>query len=314
MLKKLLQEALTELEQGHPVTLAAIAASYGSTPRTLGAVMAVGRKGLLVGTIGGGELEYHCIRNAMAPEKPLMTFSLDNTQAAVLGMVCGGSTQVLFTPISDAALLRRALHCMETMEPGWLLLPLDGTEPMLPREGFFSQYPGQTVHQGKACLSLPLAEPGRIFLLGGGHVSLALSRILDVLEYPYFVVDDRTEFACADRFPNALRSVTSDYGRLEESLTGVLVPGPGDAVCVMTRGHMADADAVRYALGTGAGYIGLMGSRKKRQMIFAQLAAEGFSDVEKRVVTPIGIPLGGQSPAEVAISIAAQLVRFRNQK
>lgn len=79
----------------------------------------------------------------------------------------------------------------------------------------------------------------------------------------------------------------------------------------MTRGHEGDAQALRFALGSPASYIGVMGSRKKRETVFSRLEAEGFSEVRKRVTTPIGLDIGAQTPAEIAVSVAAQLIAWR---
>ncbi len=310
-MKQLLTLALQELDQGRNAVLAAIAAAQGSTPRRAGTAMLVGEAGLLAGTIGGGELEYACLQIALAPEKPLLEFSLDNRQAASLGMVCGGSVQVLFVPLTNRQLLRDALTRIQTLQPGRLLLPLDGSAPTLDSEE--SAAPELLTRERRDILCLPLAEPGRIFLFGGGHVSLALSRILDILEYPYLVIDDRAEFSDPTRFPGAATTLTADFSALENVLTESLAPGKQDCLCILSRGHLSDMDALRFALTTPAGYIGLMGSRKKRERLFSQLQADGFTDAHERIMTPIGIPLGGQTPAEVAISIAAQLVQHRSQ-
>ncbi len=307
-MERLMQQALEALDRGEQPVLVTVAGARGSTPRTTGAAMLVAQNRVLAGTIGGGALEYECTRLAADPPAPLMEFELNNAQAAQLGMVCGGSAKVLFTPLIQATLLRTAMDRLEAMEPGWLVLPLNGTAPSLADSG-----PAGPELVGET-LVLPLMVPGRVYLFGGGHVSLALAKLLDVLEYPYVVVDDRPEFSNVSRFPGAKLALAADYGDLSGMLTGKLAPGKQDCLCIMTRGHLADTDALRYALSTPAGYIGVMGSRKKRDRVLAQLVSEGFGDAPERIVTPIGIPLGGQTPAEVAVSIAAQLVQWRNRK
>ncbi len=306
-MEKLLRAALEELARGRKAVLCTVVDAQGSTPRGRGAAMVVGETGLLAGTVGGGELEYRCIQMAPAPEKPLMEFSLDNTQAAALGMVCGGRARVLFTDLEDAALLEAALERLRNLRDAWLELPLDGDSPTLADAG------AAEPECREGLLRLPLAQSGRIFLFGGGHVALALSKVLDILGYPYLVLDDREEFSAPSRFPGARMALTVDFACLSRVLTGDLTPGSRDCICIMTRGHLADTQVLRFALTTGACYIGLMGSRKKRERVFAQLEAEGFADAPRRITTPIGLPIGGQTPAEVAISVAAQLVALRNR-
>lgn len=98
---------------------------------------------------------------------------------------------------------------------------------------------------------------------------------------------------------------------LSEALTKTLAPRETDAFCIMTRGHSGDEAALRFALSTKASYIGLMGSRKKREAIFSRLEQDGFPDVRSRIITPIGLDIRAQTPAEIAVSVAAQLIAWR---
>lgn len=314
MFEQILTTALTELEAGRRVTLVSVASAQGSTPRSIGAVMLVGESGQLDGTIGGGNLEFHCAKTALDAEAPLQRFSLDNSKAATLGMVCGGNTNVLFTHLTDPAPLRQALDSLKGDEPHWLLLPLNGDQPVTcsaSEQPDLPDHPGLVEWSGCKALALRLTDPGRVYIMGGGHVSLALSHILDILEIPYVVVDDREEFCNPERYPNAVATFVSPFTRLDEIFTGSLSVRFNDCFCIMTRGHAADADATRFALNTPVGYIGVVGSAKKREHVFNSLRAEGFTDVEKRITTPIGLPILAQTPAEIGISIAAQLIQWR---
>lgn len=318
-IRSLLQTALDRLSAGEHPILVTVAASQGSTPRSAGAWMLVGQAGLLCGTIGGGALEYHCqkLAAAMAPGSPgrLEEFSLTNAEAGGLGMICGGSTQVLFTPLASAAPFAAAQQQLLEGAPAWLCLPLDGSAPeaVSAPEGQLPTKPQITSWQGRPVLALPLREPGRFFVIGAGHVARELGRLLEQLEYPYLVADDRPDFACRERFPGALACLALPCDRLGEGFCGPLAPTVQDGFCIMTRGHQGDLDAVRFALGTPAGYIGLMGGRQKRRQIFAQLEQEGFSDAPARIQSPIGLDLSAQTPAEIAVSVAAQLIAWRNR-
>lgn len=319
-IRSLLQTALNRLSAGEPLVLVTVAASQGSTPRSAGAWMLVGQQGLLCGTIGGGALEYHCqqLAASLAPGSPgrLETFSLTDAEAGGLGMICGGSTQVLFTPLSDPSPFAAAQELLLEGSSAWLCLPLDGSAPQVVSapEGQLPAKAQTADWEGKAVLALPLREPGRFFLIGAGHVARELGRLLEQLEYPYLVADDRPDFACRERFAGALACLTLSCDRLGEGLCGPFAPTAQDGFCIMTRGHQGDLDAVRFALGTPAGYIGLMGGRQKRQQIFAQLESEGFSDARQRIQSPIGLDISAQTPAEIAVSVAAQLIAWRNQK
>ena len=307
MIEQLLQTALDEIQAGHPVMLVSVVRSAGSTPRAAGALMLAGANGLLCGTVGGGLLEHRCLEIAAAqPAVPHReTFVLDNRQAGSLGMVCGGTSEMLFTPLDDPAPLEAALDALHAHVPAWLCLPLDGTAP---------PQPSVVRRQGQEVLAVRLADQGRVFVLGGGHVSLELAALLHRLDFRHIVVDDRAAFCSPDRFPYAEHTLVAPFGALSEVLAGELAPSAADAFCIMTRGHEGDTDAVRFALGTPASYIGVMGSRRKRESMFARLAEEGFAAARCRVATPIGLPIGAQTPAEIAVSVAAQLITWRAEK
>lgn len=316
MIGQLLQTALDEIQAGHPVMLVSVVRSTGSTPRAAGALMLAGANGLLCGTVGGGLLEHRCLEIAAAqPTVPYReTFVLDNRQAGSLGMVCGGTSEMLFTPLDDPAPLEAALDALHAHAPAWLCLPLDGAAPLLSLDASLPAQPSVVRRQGQEVLAVRLADQGRVFVLGGGHVSLELAALLHRLDFRHIVVDDRAAFCSPDRFPYAEHTLVAPFGALSEVLAGELAPSAADAFCIMTRGHEGDTDAVRFSLGTPATYIGVMGSRRKREAMFAQLAEEGFADARCRVATPIGLPIGAQTPAEIAVSVAAQLITWRAEK
>ena len=313
MIEQLLQTALDEIQAGHAVMLVAVVRSTGSTPRAAGALMLAGENGLLGGTVGGGLLEHRCLEIAAAqPAVPHReTFVLDNRQAGSLGMVCGGTSEILFTPLTGAAPLEAALDALRSRVAAWLCLPLDGAAPLVSQAPGLPKQPAVTELLGQAVLAVPLTKAERVFLIGGGHVSLELAALLHQLNFRYLVIDDRPAFCSPERFPHAERTLVAPLSALGKTLTGELTPAAADAFCIMTRGHAGDADATRFALQTPASYIGVMGSRRKRETMFAQLTAEGFSDARRRVVTPIGLHIDAQTPAEIAVSVAAQLISWR---
>lgn len=313
MTEQLLQTALDEIQAGHPVMLISVVRSVGSTPRAAGALMLAGKNGLLCGTIGGGLLEHRCLEIAAAqPAVPRReTFVLDNRKAGSLGMVCGGTSEVLFTPLEDPAPFTAALDALHGHQTAWLCLPLSGSAPIVCTDAGLPARPAVIELRGQDVLAVRLADAGRVFVLGGGHVSLELAALLHRLDFRHIVIDDRPAFCSPERFPHAEHTQVTPFPALGDTLTGALAPTAADAFCIMTRGHEGDTDAIRFALGTPASYIGVMGSRRKREAVFARLAAEGFSDARRRVVTPIGLDIGAQTPAEIAVSVAAQLVAWR---
>lgn len=153
-------------------------------------------------------------------------------------------------------------------------------------------------------------EQYRAVILGGGHISQPLVQILSILKYDITVVDDRLEFASTGRFPGAEQVRCESFSQVLQELK----PDEQTAVIIVTRGHQYDLDCLRSVIGTQAGYIGMIGSRRKVKATLEVLAEEGVSpELLQRVRAPIGLDLGGQSPEEIGVSIAAEVVAtFKN--
>ena len=321
------------LEQGQGAVLVTVTASSGSTPRGAGARMLVTSRGLEAGTIGGGEIEYRCIemaREILNTARPAgCSFTLRQGDPANLGMVCGGQVQVHFLPVAagDAsvrALCRDAEERFCSGEPFWLITPLEeggalslwperlgNTNDQVPKElteNLSSEPACQTVG-GHRWFTEQIQRPGAVYIFGGGHVSQALVPVLTSVNFPCVVLEDRADFVGKELFPLARESRVIDMNQI---LSQVKIT-KDDYVCIMTRGHENDLLVQQQVLHTPARYIGLIGSARKAAYSFAQLKNMGFSDADlSRIITPIGLPLGGRSPAEIAISIAAQLIQYRS--
>ncbi len=151
-----------------------------------------------------------------------------------------------------------------------------------------------------------------LVLLGGGHVSQALYQMACLLDYPVTVIDDRPEFLTVERFPQA-RRICADFSTLEQ----ILPTKPGALYAVLTRGHQWDLFCVETILKKAPrrGYLGMIGSRRKVAQTLETLKSEGFSDSELNLIhAPIGLDIGAQTPAEIAVSITAQLIQVTRQK
>jgi xanthine dehydrogenase accessory factor len=152
-----------------------------------------------------------------------------------------------------------------------------------------------------------LLEP-QLVILGAGHVGKTLARLARFTGFRVTVIDDRKEFANHENVPDANEIMVKDFERAFEGLA----VGKNTFIVVATRGHNHDLDAVRAALGTDADYIGLLGSRRKKGLLFRSLAESGFSQTDiGRVVIPVGVEIGSVTPEEIAVSIMAQIIRRR---
>ena len=151
----------------------------------------------------------------------------------------------------------------------------------------------------------------RLILCGGGHVSLELAHIAARLEFEVVVIDDRPEFANDERFPMVHQVLCMPF---EEALDQ-LGSRDTDFYAILTRGHAFDKECLAHVLRGQYAYVGMIGRRTKVAAVYKVLREEGFSqEMLDGVHSPIGLSIGGQTPAEIAVSIAAQLVQVRAQR
>jgi xanthine dehydrogenase accessory factor len=154
----------------------------------------------------------------------------------------------------------------------------------------------------------PLEPTPTLLLFGAGHVSAALCRLARPLGFRIEVADERADQASRERFPDADRIVTEPFA----SAAAHMSLGPSAYAVVATRGVDSDAEALFSVLGKGLRFVGLLGSRSKAATLFERLKARGVpGDDLDRVRTPLGLPIGAQSPEEIALSIVAELVSVR---
>ncbi len=172
------------------------------------------------------------------------------------------------------------------------------------REATLTRAVGETVYTRR------FLPPERLILLGGGHVSLALYEAALKVGFGVSVVDDRPAFASYTRFPEAREVICDSF---ENALPWLNI-GAGDFVCVLTRGHRDDVTCMKYLLrGNEPRYLGMIGSHRRVKGLFALLTEEGY-DQERigRVHAPIGLSIGAVTPAEIAVSILAELIAARH--
>ncbi len=155
----------------------------------------------------------------------------------------------------------------------------------------------------------PVQPEERLIVLGGGHVALQVCAFASQCGFRVTVCDDRPAFANEARFPQAERVLCDTF---ENCITQLKIT-PYDYVVIVTRGHVHDADCLRVILpGNEPAYTGMIGSRRRVRALFEQLVGEGFSkDRIDRICSPIGLSIGANTPAEIAISILAELIAYK---
>lgn len=345
---KIYSELVHALAAGEKCVLARIIRQAGSAPRRVGAKLLVKMDGSLVGTIGGGLLENDVLRKAkevmVSGTSAVLHIRLTGQEVAASEMLCGGNVDVLVEPFcaGDAG-AGRVFQELITMaaqgrcgtlvtlvadgrERGGRLLvtaagSIIGDASWLPRVSGVDVARWSSVrepslvslgeYEGKPTVFLEPVESDAVLLLfGAGHISTCVAPLARMVGFRVCVVDDREEFANPRRFPTADQFLVCS---VSEAFQRVVVT-PATYIAIVTRGHAYDREALRAALATRAAYLGMIGSRRKRDLIYGSLMEEGVAVEElRRVHSPIGLSIGAETPEEIAVSIVAELIQIRAQ-
>lgn len=209
-----------------------------------------------------------------------------NADGSIQGTIGGGALEKIV--IADALAARRRKRSFLK------IYPLDKKS-------------GLQVCGGKVSVFIECVEPSRkLVICGGGHIGLALSYIAALLGFRVTVLDHRRDFASRRRFPHVDEVICAPYA----SALKKKVIDAGTLLVIVTHGHAFDEVCLEAALKTQAGYIGMIGSRKKIRFIFDRLKDKGFKEAAlKKVYTPIGLDIGAETPEEIAVAIAAEIIQ-----
>lgn len=153
-----------------------------------------------------------------------------------------------------------------------------------------------------------IGPPPELLIVGAGHIAVPLAKIGKVLDFEVTVLDDRPAFARRERFPEADRVIV---GWIDDVLRQYPV-GPETHLVLVTRGHKLDEAALKIVIDKGASYLGMIGSQRRVREVFRNLREFGIAEeLIRRVHAPIGLEIGAETPAEIALAIAAEIVRVR---
>ncbi|MCA9829480.1 MAG: XdhC/CoxI family protein [Dehalococcoidia bacterium] len=167
---------------------------------------------------------------------------------------------------------------------------------------------GRTI-AGATALYVEVVEHKPVFLVvGGGHIGRSLAKLAKLLDFHVAVIDDREEFASEERIPDADEVICEDF----EMALGRFNINANTSVVMVTRGHKQDELSLRAVLGRGAGYVGMIGSKRRTGAVLEHLKEEGFDPADLSAVrTPIGLAIGAETPEEIAVSIMAEVIMLR---
>jgi xanthine dehydrogenase accessory factor len=347
-MKEIFQEILSILQKKQPCVLCTVVRTKGSTPQKAGAKLLIREEGSSLGTLGGGCVEgdmwYLATQILTEKGKPVFReYQLNEEMAGRGGLVCGGTMYIfidpIFTqeyfqpfaenivgalngekPLSIATLIKTTGEKLSLGAK--LIISEDGStqgslgETNLDQEAIaigkkLAAFGDKQFHQtsdGSQIYVEGFTTPPTLILVGGGHVNKAVSNLANTLGFRIIVVDDRSEFANKDRFPEAEKVIIADYGRgLNE-----LRINSNSYIVVATRGHKYDDVALTSAIRTPARFVGLLGSRRKSILIYKNLLSNNVPlEQIQEVHAPIGLNIGALTPEELAVSIMAEITMVR---
>jgi xanthine dehydrogenase accessory factor len=317
--------------------LVTIVSQIGSSPRSAGAHMLITRKGRVYGTIGGGPVEYAAIQFAgtlLEEGRSLRkTYRLRRNDEEELGMICGGDVDVFFQYIQRESavidLLREGLDCIEnrnenlwffidlTIPGSWNMklygpsfplttgmeLTVDELKALTKQKTLLLQTRGRCIY------SEPINTAGRVLIFGAGHVAQALEPVLSRAGFRCVVFDNRQEFLKPSLFSDSAELAAIDYEHIEKN---VLVSSE-DYLIVMT--HNSDLRVLGQLISYDCAYLGAIGSKTKIATVKDYLLREGARQESLNAMNaPIGIQIRSETPEEIAISIAAELILRRAER
>ena len=291
------------------------------------------------------------LQNRKAHNVPLGSFKkymLRPEEAAAYGAACGGDVTVFFRTLNvwEPGLLEgieKGITCFSGGNAAWFIMEVMGESSAIAPDGslyentaaklslgiageegwmvctgdepknikpLLKSAPVFFEEDGRFYLSEPLVSGGFVYIFGGGHIAQELVPLLAHLGFRCVVFDDREEFSRPELFPGAEKVILGDF----EHMGKFLSLGEKDYAVIITRGHLWDMEAWAFALQSPAAYIGVIGSRTKHEFVKERLRERGFSPEEisaPRIHAPIGLKIKSDTPEEIAVSIAGELIFSR---
>ena len=313
------EAALAWHRAGQGAALATVIETWGSAPRQPGSQLAISGAGEMVGSVSGGCVEGAVVTealDALADRRArTLTFGVSDETAFAAGLACGGTIRVLVEPVGDgpealpeallaglvAARAAPRAVALVTQTDGWhRLLVTAGADPAVDarlrsdRSGVEDDGRFIAVHN----------PPLRLIVVGAVHIAQPLLTIARACGFACTLIDPRGAFGSKARFPN--ETILDDWP--DEALTA-LAPDARTAIVTLTHDPKLDDPAIRTALRSGAFYLGCLGSKKTHAKRVDRLTAEGFAPEDiARIHAPVGLDIGARTPAEIAVSVMAQII------
>ncbi len=314
------QLVLKSLEQNLPVMLLYVLDSKGSSPGRQGFFMAINARGEMEGSIGGGIMEQKFVELAkerlkIKEDTISVRKQVHDKQAATnqSGMICSGEQTVLLYRIKQEDLIpiQQMVACLQLNQNGLLELRPSGIRyftSINPDHDYRFTFQSESnwLYQER------IGYKNHLFIVGAGHCALALSKVMKMLGFYIHLYDDRPGLKTflQNQFVHE-KMVLNSYEELNELISS----GDNHYAVIMTFGYRTDDIALRALINKEFKYFGVLGSSKKIEKMFSDYKKEGIHpDLLNNIYAPIGLPIHSQTPEEIAVSIAAQIIEVKNRK
>jgi xanthine dehydrogenase accessory factor len=317
-MRDVMDEVKGWLGSGDQVALATVISTWGSAPRPAGSRMAISKSGKIAGSVSGGCLEGEVFEQAQAVLKgkpaQLFHYGVSDDLAWTVGLSCGGEVDVLVEPLSDVH--RQLMGALESETP--VVLKTDvGSSPgarqlLSAGDGEAGQLlESENPVRRDGMFLEPFPRPQELYIFGGSHVAIPLTQLATALGFRVTVIDARSKFAEAERFPGARQVIHAWPDEVLQKL-------PMDSstfIVILTHDPKFDDPTITAALRGRPRYIGAIGSRKTHRERVERLIAAGVDQGElEGVHAPIGLDLGAQTAEETALAILSEMVAVRHGK
>ena len=300
------------LKEKNKVAIATVISTWGSAPRQVGGQMAINETGEIIGSVSGGCVENSVITEALDSLKDkkhrIKDYGITNDLAWEVGLACGGNLKILINPLEDNdKIIFKTKNMMQKRER--VIIKADcktGKREIISKLDQEQNKTSYLDHNENVFYHIIDPKP-RLFIIGGVHLSQALSSLANICEYEVIIIDPREYFANKKRFPNDLIiNQWPDVGLESYNFNF------SDNIVTLTHDPKIDDLALKIALNSKAGYIGSLGSRKTHASRIDRLKREGFNlEQISKIHAPIGLNISSKTPQEIALSIMAEITQVR---
>lgn len=305
------------LKDNIAIMLLYVLESAGSSPGRRGFFMAVNIHGQMIGSIGGGIMEHKFVERAKAnlAQQTIecsIHHQVHNKSAAKnqSGMICSGEQTILLYTVTnnDLQSIDQMIDSLSANQNGWLQVSPKGVMFNNDSKSFND---GLLIISEKDWLyTQKTGYANQLFIVGAGHCALALSKIMRMMDFYIHLIDDRKELNTFDENEYAhKKQIVESYSELDN----IVPPGNNTYVVIMTMGYRTDDMAIRALKDKTFKYFGVLGSAKKMEKMFATYRQEAFDEAWlSSLSAPAGLAIKSQTPEEIAISIAGEIIRIKN--